>query len=427
MKVLLVNSFNYMRGGGERCFFDHSALLRSHDHEVIPFTMDHPNNLTSEYSEYFVSYIDYPTELGKPGLGPKLKVLERILYSREAKHKLESLLAQTQPDLVHIHGFIHEMSTSILPALKAAGLPVIQTLHDYKIACPNTTFVSHDRICEACKGGKYFNMTRYRCKRGSLSASLLATVEMYFHDVFRLYEPNVDLFISPSEFLREKLIEHGLRKPVIVIPNFIYPGSFQPVYEAGNHFVFAGRLVRPKGILTLLEAMRRVDTGAILTIAGSGELETQIRQFIRDHDLTNVQLAGHLSTPDLIRLVQQAIFTVVPSEWYENYSMSVIESLACGTPVIGSRIGGIPEQVEDGLNGLLFESGNASELAEKIQFLVDNREQAIEMGRRGRRRIESVNSPQAHYEQLYPAYDRLLRGLPAGQTETQSGPVVEAV
>jgi glycosyltransferase involved in cell wall biosynthesis len=319
------------------------------------------------------------------------------------------------------------MSTSILPAFKAAGLPVIQTLHDYKFACPNTTFVSHDRICEACKGGNYYNMTRFRCKRGSLSASLLATAEMYFHNVFRLYEPNIDLFISPSEFLRDKMIEHGMRKPVVVIPNFIYPDSFQPVYQAGKHFVAAGRLVRPKGILTLLEAMRRVDTDAVLTIAGTGELEPQIRHFIRDHALKNVRLTGHLSTPDLVRLIQNAIFTVVPSEWYENYSMTVIESLACGTPVIGSRIGGIPEQVEDGVNGLLFEPGNAAELAEKIQHLVDSPERAIDMGRNGRRRIESVNSPEAHYEQLYPVYDRLLRGLPVSQAATQTRPAIEVV
>lgn len=408
MKILMINSFNYLRGGGERCFFDLSDLLRARGHEVIPFCMDHPKNLPSEYSDYFVSYIDFPTELGKPGLSPKLRVLERVLYSREARQKVEELLERTQPDLVHIHGFIHEMSTSILPALKAAGLPVVQTLHDYKPACPNTTFVSNDQVCEACKGGKYYNMTRRRCKRGSLSASMLATAEMYFHEVFRLYQPNIDHFIAPSRFMRDKMIEHGIHTPIDAIPNFINPESFQAVYESDNHFVFAGRLVRVKGVMTLLEAMRHVKSDAVLNIAGAGELEPEMRQFVDTHHLTNVRFLGHLGTDELANLVQRAIFTVVPSEWYENYSMTVIESLACGTPVIGADIGGIPEQVRDGWNGHLFEPGNALELASKIQNLLDDRALATEMGRRGRSRVESLNGPEAHYEQTMRVYEGLL-------------------
>ena len=426
MKILMINSFHYMRGGGERCFFDLSDLLRQHGHEVIPFCMDHPRNFPSDYSDHFVSFIDFPTELSKPGIGPKLRVVERVLYSREARRKVEALIAETQPDLVHIHGFIHETSTSILPALKAAGLPVVQTLHDYKIACPNTTFVSDDRICEACKGGRFYNMTRYRCKRGSLSASLLATAEMYFHEVFRLYEPNIDLFISPSQFLADKMAEHGVGKPIIAIPNFINPDSFTAVYEPQNHFVFAGRLVRVKGILTLLEAMRHIKSDAVLKIAGAGEQEAEMRQFVETHNLTNVQFMGHLATDELARLVQTALFTVAPSEWYENYSMTIIESLACGTPVIGAEIGGIPEQVRDGWNGHLFEPGNAVELAARMQNLLDHRELAVEMGRHGRSQVEALNGPETHYEQTMQVYERLLRENPRRKSALVAEPAVES-
>lgn len=408
MKILMVNSFYYMRGGAERCFFDLSDLLRSHGHEVIPFSMEHPQNFPSDFSDNFVSYIDFPTELAKSGIAPKLRVLERIMYSREARRKVEALIEKVEPDIVHIHGFIHEMSTSILPALKAAGLPVIQTLHDYKLACPNTSFVSNGRVCEACKGGKYYNMTRYRCKRGSTSASLLATIEMYFHEAFRLYEPNIDLFISPSQFLAGKMVEHGVQKPITVIPNFINPDSFQPHYESDNYFVFAGRLVRMKGVVTLLQAMRRVKTDAELVIAGAGELEQELHQFVEEHNLTNVRFAGHLNTAALANLIKRAIFNVVPSEGYENYSMTVIESLASSTPVIGSRIGGIPEQVIHGRNGLLFEPGDAVGLAEQLQRLLDNRAEALEMGRKGREQIESINNPSAHYEQTMAAYRSIL-------------------
>jgi len=410
MKILMVNSFNYVRGGAERCFLDLSALLAARGHEVVPFAMQHPLNRPSDYDVDFVSYMDFPTELAKPGVGPKLEVAERILYSREARRKIERLVADTRPDLVHIHGFIHEMSTSILPALKKAGLPVIQTLHDYKIVCPNTTFISQETICERCRGHRYYNIARYRCKRDSRMASILAGAEMYFHEVFRLYEPNIDLFISPSDFLAAKVQEHGIRKPIVTVPNFINPGQFQPRYEPENYFIFVGRLVRTKGILTLLEAMRRIDTTAELRIAGAGELEPELRAFVAAHGLSNVKFLGHLDTAQLTRTMQGALFTVQPSEWYENYSMTVIESLACGTPVVGARIGGIPEQIQDGHNGLLFESGDAAELAEKMQALLDRRELAIDMGRNGRRQVEEVNGPDAHYDQTLRAYERVLGG-----------------
>jgi glycosyltransferase involved in cell wall biosynthesis len=405
----MVNSFNYLRGGGERCFFDLTALLESQGHQVIPFVMDHPKNFPSPYEDHFVSFVDYPTELARPGLTPKLKVIERVMYSREAKQKVENLISETEPDLVHIHGFIHEMSTSILPVLKKAGLPVVQTLHDYKIVCPNTTFISHETVCENCQGHRYYNMVRQRCKRGSLTASLLATAEMYFHELFRLYEPNIDVFISPSDFLAQKVIEHGIKTPIVTIPNFINPDYFQAYYEPENYFISVGRLVRTKGIMTLVEAMRYLPGDAELRIAGTGELESELRAYVQEHQLYNVKFLGHLDTPSLIHAVQRALFTVQPSEWYENYSMTVIESLACGTPVIGSRMGGIPEQVRDGWNGLLFEAGNAPQLAEKMKMLLDDRRLAIEMGRNGREQIETLNSPATHYNQTLQVYEELLR------------------
>lgn len=417
MKILMINSFNYLRGGAERCFLDLSDLLRANGHEVIPFCMDHPQNLPSDYESYFVPYADFPTELARPGLGPKLAVAERVLYSRDARRQLEQLIAATQPDLAHVHGFIHEMSTSILPALKAAGVPVIQTLHDYKIVCPNTTFVSGDSVCESCNGHRYYNIIRKRCKRGSLMASVLAGAEMYFHEWLGLYEPNVDLFISPSQFLSDKVREHGVRKPIVTIPNFINPDAFRPSYEKEDYFIYVGRLVRVKGVFTLFEAMRHLPSSARLCVAGSGEVEPELKAFVQEHGLTdNIRFLGHLNTADLTALMQKAAFTVVPSEWYENYSMTVIESLACGTPVVGAAIGGIPEQVRDGENGLLFPSGDPTLLAERIQYMLDNPEAAREMGRRGRALMDTVNSPETHYGLTLAAYEAVLRGNPQAVT-----------
>jgi glycosyltransferase involved in cell wall biosynthesis len=408
MRILMCNSFYYLRGGAERCVFDLSALLTAHGHDVIPFAMQHERNYSSEYNEYFVSAVDYPSKLRiSSSLQGQLSMLERVIYSREAKHKIARLIADTGPDIVHIHGIAHELSPSVLDAIKQAGIPIVQTLHDYKLLCPNTSFVSNGKVCERCKTHRYYQVMLHRCKRGSLLASVLAGVEMYVHKLLRIYEKNVDLFIAPSQFLQRKVREYGIKSPIEHLPNFINMERFQPCYEPDDYFIYVGRLIQVKGIHTLLEAMRQIQTSH-LYIVGGGEMDAELRSFVQQHGLTNVSFLGHLDTEKLILVMQRAAFSVVPSEWYENYPMSVVESLACGTPVIGSRIGGIPEIIKDGHNGLLFEPGNAGQLAEKILDLLSNPQRTIMMGRQGRQQVQTVNHPEQHYKQTMQFYRRLV-------------------
>lgn len=407
MKILMCNSFHYLRGGAERCFFELTELLRAEGHSVIPFCMEHERNLPSDYSDYFFSHIDFPTTLEKPGIGPKVTVLERVIYSREANQKIRRLIEATKPDIAHIHGIAHETSPSILPAIKSYGIPIVQTLHDYKLVCPNTTFMAEGSVCEACKGHKYYNVVRHRCKRGSLAASLLAGIEAYSHHFTQIYEKNVDLFISPSQFLKEKVEEFGLQTPVVHLPNFINMDEFVPTEEIGDYFVFCGRLVQQKGIRTLVEAMKEIKESHLF-IAGDGELEGELRAYVAEHDINNVTFLGHLSKAEIIPLVQKAAFMVTPSEWYENNPMSVIEAFASGTPVIGARIGGIPELVIDGETGFLFEPGNVNELVERINKLLENRDTLTHMGHRCRAHVENHNSPSIHYQGTLQLYDELL-------------------
>lgn len=407
MKILMCNSFHYLRGGAERCFFELSALLEAHGHTVIPFCMDHERNLPSEYSDYFVSNIDFPSRLQEPGIKPKASVLERVVYSREANRKIKKLIEDTKPDIAHIHGIAHETSPSILPALKEYNIPVVQTLHDYKLVCPNTTFMSGSDICEKCKGHRYYNVAVNRCKRGSLAASLLASVEAYSHHLTNIYQKNVDLFISPSQFLKEKVEEFGVKREVVHIPNFINIDEFSPKYEAGNYFVFCGRLVQQKGIRTLVKAMRNINKSHLF-IAGDGELENELKDYAKIYDINNITFLGHLSKDEIIPLVQNAAFMVTPSEWYENNPMSVIEAFASGTPVIGANIGGIPELVHHGETGLLFEPGNQDELEERILTLLGDKETLVQMGKRCRAHVEEYNSPTIHYHQTISLYETLL-------------------
>ena len=407
MRILMCNSFYYLRGGAERYFFNLSDLLRAHGHDVIPFSMKHVRNLPSEYSDYFVSSIDFPSLLKqKHGLASKLQVAERVIYSREAKRQIERLIRDTRPDIAHIHGIAHETSPSILDSIKGAGIPIVQTLHDYKLLCPNTSFISKGAVCERCKGHRYFSAALRRCKRDSLASSALASAELYIHKLLQIYERNVDVFVAPSRFLQQKMLEYGIQNQVQFLPNFIDIDEFVPCYEPAQHIVYAGRLVELKGVRTLLQALRELPS-AHLYIIGEGELEPALREQARQYGLEHVTFTGHLSTAELVALVQRAACMVFPSEWYENCPMTVLEAFACATPVIGARIGGTTELIDDWRTGLLFEPGNHQELATKIRFMLDHPDQAIAMGRNARRQVEANNSPGYHYQQIAALYEHL--------------------
>jgi glycosyltransferase involved in cell wall biosynthesis len=408
MKILMCNSFYYIRGGAERYMFELTTLLEKHGHEIIPFGMVHKNNYPSKYSNYFVSYIDYPSMLkGKPSLPTMIRALERVIYSREAKQRIKQLIIETKPDIAHIHGIGHEISPSILDAIKSFHIPIVQTLHDYGNLCPNSSFLSRGEVCERCKGQRYYNVVLRRCKRDSLGASLLACISQYVHISTNIYGRNVDVFISPSRFLQKKFIEHGINKKIITIPNFINLESYQPGESNSGYCLFAGRLVDYKGVRTLIEAAK-LNRQARILIAGDGELADEIRKAVLEHQLDNVTLLGFVEPMELMRLMSFANFTIFPSEWYENYPMSIIESFACGKPVIASDIGALPDLVVDKWNGLLFEPGNAVQLADQIQYLFDHPEDAIEMGKHGHEFVLTNNDPETHCRQVMQVYQSLL-------------------
>lgn len=388
--------------------FELSQLLEKHGHEVIPFGMAHKENFLSKYSDYFVSHIDFPSLLKeRPSFLTIVRAVERVIYSRESKQKIEELIRETKSDIAHIHGIGHEISPSILDTIKSFGIPIVLTLHDYGLLCPNTNFISQGEVCERCKGGRYYNVVLRRCKRGSLKASLLACVSQYVHKLTNIYGRNVDVYISPGKFLQKKMIEHGVKNKIVVIPNFINLNDCRPDMENSGYCIFAGRLIPIKGVMTLIEAAK-LNRQARILIAGDGELADEIRKEVVEHHLDNVTILGFVKPKKLMELMSLANFTVFPSEWYENYPMSIIESFACGKPVIASDIGAIPDLIVNGLNGLLFEPGNPKQLASQIQYLFDHPEKAIEMGKHGYENVVTNNAPEFHYQQIMQVYQEML-------------------
>ena len=254
MKILQVNKFYFPKAGTERYVFELTKLLESKGHEVIPFAMKDKRNLKNYFNKYFVSNVD----LSKPKIRPSgFKNIGRIIYSQEAKRKVEDLIKKTKPDIVHIHNIYHQISPSILPVFKKYNIPVVQTLHDFKLICPSYKLFSKGTVCERCKKHKYYNAVSQKCSKDSTLYGCVLALEMYIHKMLKIYEKNVDIFICPSQFVKNKMIEWGIdNKKLIVISHFVSLSKFEPNYENQGYILYFGRLTEEKGVDVLLKAMK---------------------------------------------------------------------------------------------------------------------------------------------------------------------------
>lgn len=365
--------------------------------------MKSSENVHSDYEGYFIDNTDY----NGTGIFGKLKNSLKIIYSFEAKAKIRRIINDTRPDLAHLHIFQHQLSPSILAEIMRSEIPSVNTVHDFKPLCPNYKMQNHGRLCEKCKGHRYYNCLFGRCFKDSLAASLVITLEMYLHHLLGSYG-YIDTYITPSRFFRSKFIEFGFSPDRIVhIPNFIDCSAFRGDGSYGDYFIYFGRLSEEKGLKTLIKAMKSIKNSTLL-IAGDGPLKQELIEALRINDIDNVRLLGQIKGSELAGLLENCKFSVVPSEWYENCPMSILESMAFGKPVIGSNIGGIPELIDQGRTGLLFEPGNSEELALHITHLLDNPLQTCQMGREARQIIEKEYSPEIHFRKTLGIYNNLF-------------------
>jgi glycosyltransferase involved in cell wall biosynthesis len=405
MKVLFINKFFYLRGGSERVFFDEASLLEKHGHEVGFFAMRHFRNLSSPYTPYFMPEVEYAEKMS---LTRKLRETGRILYSWEARKRLRRLLEDKKYDIAHLHNIHHQISPSILDELSRFGIPAVMTLHDYKMACSTYNLLRDGCPCEHCAQGQYYHCFLYRCTKGSFSKSLINTLEMYLHHrIMRIYG-KVDRFISPSKFLQEKLQEMGFRGEIVHLPNFIVSENFEPALKwDGDSLVFFGRLSREKGIITLLDAVK--DLKCTLKLIGEGPQREELEDKVSTEKISNVIFLGYKQSQELFDEIKKSMIVILPSEWYENNPISVLEAFALGKPVIGARIGGIPELIEDYKTGLTFEPGNYSDLRKKISYFLNHSDAVLKMGQQARKDIEKRFSPEIHYNKLIEIYNGVLK------------------
>ncbi|HYW68997.1 MAG TPA: glycosyltransferase family 4 protein [bacterium] len=403
MKVLAANKYYYVKGGTERYYFVLKRILERQGHSVVPFAMEHELNEPSDVSDHFVSFEAFDD---RGGTAARAKAAARVLYSREARKKIEALVDATGPDVAHLHNIAHQLSPSILYGLKARGVPVVQTLHDFKLVCPNYQMLVRGKTCERCATWRYYNAVRMRCMRDSLMPSALVAVEAYVHKLLGSYSRNVDVFVAPSRQLRDRMIAHGVDGDRIVhLPNTVALEEYEPRYESEGYGVYVGRLAAGKGLERLLSALARAGDVSF-KIVGTGPMAADLQRAAAEKGLSNVEFLGYRSGEELKSIVGGALFVTVPSECFENSPLTVFEAFAQGKPVVGSNIGGIPELVSDGESGLIFEPGDEEGFADRILTLLNDRGLAMEMGKAARNRIETHFGPAVHYERMMEIYER---------------------
>ena len=358
MKILMVNKFLYPNGGSETYIFKLGECLKAMGHEVEFFGMEDERNIVGNHANAYTSNMNFHT-----GKLQKLLYPIKIIYSREARKQIRKVLNDFKPDVVHLNNINFQITPSILYEIKKDNLPIVWTAHDYQLVCPNHMMYNLEtkEMCEKCLGRKYKHCSKNRCIHGSRVKSYLGTLEAKYYARRKTYRL-VDKMICPSQFLEQKLLSDPVfQGKTIALHNFI--DEVEPVEVKKKPYVlYFGRYSEEKGIRTLVKAAKELPDISFL-FAGKGPLEEEV------NGIPNIKNVGFQTGKDLEMLIREAKFSLYSSEWYENCPFSVMESQMYLTPVIGANIGGIPELIQEGKTGLLYESGNVKDLIHKIKTL----------------------------------------------------------
>lgn len=402
-RILHVNKFLYRRGGAEAYMLDLAELQRGEGHDVAFFGMQHEDNEPQEFAELFPSQVDF--DPSPASISGKLEGFGRMLWSSTARRGISEVLDRFEPDVVHLHNIYHQLSPSILRPASRRRVPLVMTVHDYALVCPTHNLMSHGEICESCIGGSFGHAVRKRCQGGSLLASVAGAAELAVHTRLDAYGP-IDTFICPSHFIHGKLSQAGFAPERLRrLPHFAVmeqPAKTTP----GTGILFAGRLSYEKGVDVLIRAMALVPGPVGLTILGDGPERASLVELADRLAPGRVRFLGRLSGREVSEWLYRSAVSVVPSRWFENQPLAILEAYTSGTAVVGTDLGGISELVTPSVTGALFENGSESALAARLTELLSDSDACFRMGLAGRAWVEQEFSPRAHLAGLDEIYDR---------------------
>lgn len=389
MKILLVHN-SYQQAGGEDVVFEQEReLLERHGHQVH-------------------TYLRSNHELAELSAIEQIGLASGIVSAEGSKQDIQKILREEKPDLVHAHNTFVMISPAIFEVCKQEGIPVLQTLHNYRLLCPAATFFRDGHVCEECTEHGLMRSVTHGCYRESRTATAAVAWMLQLHRARGTWDDTVDGFIALTQFARDKFIERGLpAEKIHVKPNFVYPDPGERSMP-GKFALFAGRLSPEKGVSTLLAAWDLLSSPIPLVIAGDGPLRSDLEAEAARRNLQQVTFRGRLTTSETRAAMKQAAFLIVPSLWYEAFSLNIAEAFACGVPVICSRLGAMQENVSDRRTGLHFNVGDAEDLAAKVDWARTHSLELAAMGRKARREYERRFSAEVNYSQLMEIYEQMV-------------------
>ena len=386
MKILVVHNVYQQRAGEEAVVGAEVRLLEANGHAVVRY---------ERHNDEFQGH----GALGRIGAGIG------TIWSSRSFREVRELLRKERPDVAHFHNTFPLISPSAYYACAQAGVPVVQTLHNYRLLCPAAKFLRQGKICEACLGRNCaWPGVVHGCYRGSRGATAAAAAMLAMHRGMGSWHTKVDVYVALSAFARQKFIEGGLpAERIVVKPNFVASDP-TPRTQPGGYVLFVGRLSEEKGPQLLLSAWRSMHTKVPLRIAGDGPLLDNLSREVRGSSLAQIELTGHRTSDEVRALMQGARFLIFPSIWYEGFPMTIAEAFASGLPVVASQLGSMAEIVQGGVTGLHFEPANAVDLAAKVEWAWNHPEELVPMGRAARAEYEAKYQPATNYEMLMDIY-----------------------
>jgi glycosyltransferase involved in cell wall biosynthesis len=379
MKIVMVHNTYQQPGGEDVVFQQECANLERAGHEVVRY----------QRSNF---------EIDKLSPAGRLALPKNTIWSTASRRDFGALLDRERPDIVHVHNTFIMISPSIYSACRERRIPVVQTLHNFRLLCPAATLFRDGQICEDCLEGSLWSSVRHNCYRDSKSASATVALMLAAHRRLGTWHDSIDRYIALTEFSRDKFISAGLpAQKIAVKPNFVGsdPG---PRDATGDFALFAGRLSPEKGVATLLESWERLAVRCPLRIIGDGPERAALETRVRERNVQGVEFLGPLPRAETLALMKTARFLVAPSIWYEGFPMVIAEALACGTPVICSRLGAMQEIIADGVTGLHFTPGDAQDLARKVAYAWNHANELATISHNARADYEAHYTAEKNYE-----------------------------
>lgn len=410
MKIICINKYFQHTGGGDRFFFDSMRVLEKNGHQVIPFCLNYKGNLKTEYSKYFIGGVS-GRDVKFTTKYRKYRLFINGIYSLNARKALRKAVLETRPDIAHLHILHYTISPSIIDELSSLGIPIIFSLHDYRIVCAGGFLYTQGKICMKCNEGKFYNAVRYKCYRNDYISSVMGAIGNYLYSILGTYK-KVAAFTVPHKDMLELMVSFGIpRDKLYILENPFTSVKHSVPSVLGDYILYFGTLTQQKGVYTLLKTAKSMRDNKFV-LCGNGDALNFVTEYIREHKLTNVILdTVTRSGSGLEELIASAYCVVSPSEWLTPLEYSTLEAMYQGKAVVASQIGGNKYIIKDKINGVLFEPGNSEDLEKGIQFLLSDRILCEAIGNSASRTITEHFTDEAFYHALIRIFDNTTKNI----------------